>query len=110
MKKPIIPNTLLTFAMMVCLLLSTTPTAHDFLKHQRWHDHDDHDDHKTLMKIVHDPHWDIIYVFGEECSEARKAEAKEFEEKFVKAIQLWLQPLREYNTGKPIVNDCRFQQ
>lgn len=62
------------------------------------------------MKIVHEPYWDIIYVFGEECPEGRKAEAKAFEEEIVKAIQIWLQPLREYNTGKPIVNDFRFQQ
>lgn len=89
---------------MVCLLLSTTPTAHDFLLHQRWHD-----DHKILMKIVHEPHWDIIYVFGAECPEFRKANGKEFEEDIVKAIQLWLQPLREYNAGKYIVNDFRFQ-
>ncbi len=105
MKKTRIPNTLLTFAVITVTLLNTTPTAHAFLKVQRLHD-----DHKILMKIVHEPHWDIIYVFGEECPAERKAEAKEFEEEIVKAIQLWLQPLRELNTGKPIVNEFRFQQ
>ncbi len=105
MKKTQIPNILLTFAVITVTLLSTTPTAHAFLKHQWWDD-----DHKILMKIVHEPHWDIIYVFGEDCPAERKAEAKAFEEEIVKAIQLWLQPLRELNTGKPIVNDFRFQQ
>lgn len=105
MKKQHIPKTLLTLAVIGILLLSNTPIAYDFIIHQLWFP-----DKQYLTKIVHEPHWDIIYVFGEECPDFKKAAAKQFEEDIVKAIQLWLQPLRELNTEEPIVNDFRFQQ
>ncbi len=106
MKKPIIQNILLTFAVITVLLLSTTPTAHDFtsLKHHLG----ERADSITLIEKVHEKHWDIAYKYGPDCPADYKAKNKEIEDLITKALQLWLQPLREIETKEPIVNQFRY--
>ena len=106
MKKTQIPNTLLTFAVITVLLLSTTPTAHAFthLKQQKGTD-----DLLLLIDKVHEKHWNIVYTFSDKCPEEKTEGAKQLEEDIVTALQILLQPLREYDTKLPIVNDFRFQ-
>ncbi len=110
MKKPIIQNILLTFAVITVLLLSTTPTAHDFtsLKHQLG-GLGGTADSIILIEKVHEKHWDIGYGFGPDCPADYKAESKQIEDLITKALQLWLQPLREIETKEPIVNEFRYQ-
>ncbi len=106
MKKPIIPNTLLTLTLITVLLLSNTPTAHAF-KHKEVHETKFA---RLLIERVHDEHWNIVYAIRGSCSEERRANPKKFEEDITTALQILLQPLREYDTKLPIVNDFRFKK
>ena len=107
MKKLRIPNTLLTFGVIIGLLFSTTPTTHAFtsVKFQfGWQR-----DKITLIDKVHQKHWDIAYAYGADCPAAKKAGGKKFEGDITSVLQKWLQPLREIKTKAPIVNAFRYQ-
>ena len=94
------------FVLTVCLLLSTAASVLGF-------DTFDHIGiaHSPLIEKVHDDYWDITYKFGGDCSgvENRITDA-ELENAITKAVQIWLQPLRELKMEKPIVNDFRFNK
>ncbi len=92
--------------MITVILLSTTPTAHAF-QHKELHEIKSH---RLLIERVHAEHWNIVYAIRGSCSEERRANAKKFEEDITTALQILLQPLREYDTKLPIVNDFRFQK
>ena len=96
------------FVLTVCLLLSTTTPVLGFatLGHTRGSRYE-----FALIREVHDDYWDITYRFADDCSGVEKRITDEDMEKAItKALQVWLQPLRDLQTEKPIVNDFRFNQ
>ncbi len=106
MKKLLKPNVPTMLAVIGCLLFSITPTAHDFVSSEhhvfkKWR--------TDLIKKVHKDHWDIGYRYGDDCKVDNRPEAKDLEEAITKALQIWLQPLRDMKTKQPIVNDFRYQ-
>ena len=96
------------FALTVCVLLSTTTPVLGFgsYEHVRGIKRE-----FALIRKVHDDYWDITYRFADDCSGVEKRITDEDMEKAItKALQVWLQPLRDLQTEKPIVNDFRFNQ
>ena len=107
MKKLLKPNVPIAFVVIGCLLFSVTPTAHDFVSSEhhvfkKWR--------TDLIKKVHKDHWDIGYRYGDDCKVDNRPEAKDLEEAITKALQIWLQPLRDMKTKQPIINDFRYQR
>ena len=107
MKKLLKPNVPIAFVVIGCLLFSATPTAHDFISSEhhvfkKWR--------TDLIKKVHKDHWDIGYRYGDDCKVDNRPEAKDLEEAITKALQIWLQPLRDMKTKQPIINDFRYQR
>ena len=106
MKKLLKPNIPITLMVIVCLLFSITPTARSFISREhhsikRWM--------SDLIKRVHEDHWDIGYRYGDDCQVDSRPKAKDLEEAITKALQVWLQPLRDMKTKQPIVNDFRYK-
>ncbi|MCG9130741.1 ankyrin repeat domain-containing protein [Candidatus Poribacteria bacterium] len=71
-------------------------------------------DVNILMHRVHDAHWKINYGFSEECNHEYHAnpssELVELEKAMELALQTWLQPLREIETKRPIVDSFSFKR
>ncbi len=91
-----------------CLFLSFLQNTYGFISLRHHHYLKERPDSNLLIGKVHESHWDIIYGYGDECSDEKKAEFKEFEKMMTTALQMWLQPLREINTDTPIVSDFRY--
>ena len=92
-----------TLTLMGCLLLCMTPTAQGFmaLEHERGNPVD------HMVAKVHKRHWSIGYRYGDECpAEARNNNAA-LTAAVTEAIQIWLQPLRDY-AKRPLVDDFRY--
>lgn len=65
----------------------------------------------SLIKRVHEEHWDIFYQFHADCPDSRKTEEnyRLLREKLKWGIRTWLAPLREI-TDRPIVDKFVFHQ
>ena len=61
----------------------------------------------TMIDKVHEPHWDINYMYGDDCFPEDRVNDKALTAAVTEALQIWLQPLRDY-TQRPIVNDFRY--
>lgn len=65
----------------------------------------------ALIKKVHDEYWHITYKYAANCAgKKEKITEAGMEKAITKALQIWLQPLRDMQTKKPIVNDFRFNK
>ena len=96
------------FALTVYLLLSTTTPVLGFasIEHVLGSKHE-----SALIRKVHDDYWDITYRYADNCiGKKEKITDEDMEKAITKALQVWLQPLRDLQTEKPIVNDFRFNQ
>lgn len=96
----------ITLVLMGCLLFNFTPTAHDFSSDQHhvfkhWEN--------NLIKKAHKDHWSIGYRYGDDCLPEDRPAEKDLEEAMTKALQVWLQPLRDMKTQQPIVNEFRYE-
>ncbi len=89
-----------------CLFFSIVPAAQGFiaLHHEGWENLDG-----LLINKVHAPHWTISYSYGDDCPPEMRNNDKAITAAVTKALQTWLQPLRDYS-NKPIVNDFRYHQ
>ena len=98
-------NLVFTGVLVGCLLFSTVPAAQGFitLDHE-WKEH-----RNVLLDKVHAPHWTITYGYGDDCPPEARNNDKALTAAISKALQTWLQPLRDYSK-KPIVNDFRYQR
>ena len=95
------------FALTVCVLLSTTTPVLGFATY----DHVWGGEYELLITKVHDEYWHITYRHANDCSGVEKRITDEDMEKAItKALRVWLQPLRDLQTEKPIVNDFRFNR
>lgn len=70
----------------------------------------------NLIRRVHKERWTIGYAYADPewgepagvCPPEKRNNGKAIEEVITKALQAWLQPVRDMNTGKPVVNDFRY--
>ena len=93
-----------TLTLLGCLLLGMTPAAQGFIafEHERGQPVD------TMIDKVHAPHWDIAYRYGDDCHPEDKVNTKALTAAVTEALQIWLQPLRDY-AQRPIVADFRYR-
>ncbi len=95
------------FALTVCVLLSTTTPVLGFATY----DHVWGGEYELLITKVHDEYWHITYRYADDCiGKEKKITDEDMEKAITKALRVWLQPLRDLQTEKPIVNDFRFNQ
>ena len=105
----------LTLIVMVWLSVNLLPVADGFIA-------GDHHNPRTrgklnsLIRRVHKDQWVIGYVYagpelGEPagvCPPGARNNGAAIEETIETALRAWLQPVKDLNTGKPVVDDFRF--
>ena len=98
----------LMVALAVYLCLGTLPATQGFMA---W-DHilKPHLKRKmnNLIRRVHKAEWTIGYRYMDNCPPAARNNGKAIEEAITTSLRAWLQPVRDLNTGKPVVDDFRF--
>ena len=97
----------LTVGLAVCLCLGALPATEGFITF----------DHfnpivrgkmNNLIRRVHKAEWVIGYRYADNCPAGARNNGKAIEEAITKSLNAWLQPVREMNTGKPVVDDFRY--
>ena len=98
----------LTLALAVCLCFSTLPATQGFITF----DHRTREEFKrkrnNLIRRVHKEEWVIGYRYADNCPPAARNNGQAIEEAITTALRAWLQPVREMNTGKPVVENFRY--
>ena len=99
----------LTLALAVYLCLVTLPATEGFMAFD--HILKPHLKRKmnNLIRRVHKAEWVIGYRYMDNCPPAARNNGKAIEETITTALRAWLQPVRELNTGKPVVDDFRYE-
>ena len=99
---------LLTLAVAIGVLLSSAPTTDGFMAL----DHRTREAYKrrfnNLIRRVHKDQWVIGYWYADNCPSEAKNNGPAIEETIEAALRAWLQPVKDLNTGKPVVDDFRF--
>ena len=91
----------------VYLCLVTLPATEGFMAF-------DHKNPRTRRKLnnlirrVHKAEWVIGYRYKDNCLPADRKNGQAIEEAITTSLRAWLQPVREMNTGKPVVDDFRY--
>ena len=62
----------------------------------------------NLIRRVHKAEWVIGYRYTDNCPPKSRNNGKAIEETITTALRAWLKPVRELNTGKPVVDDFRY--
>ena len=96
---------ILVLPLLLWVCLSIAPIAHGWSTFEQL----ERIRYNNLSRKVHADHWTIGYVYDKECLPEEMNNNKALEEAMTKAIQAWLQPIRDLNTGKPVVNDFRYE-
>ena len=106
-EQPNPPHLYLTLALAVYLCLGALPATQGFMAF----------DHKNprvrrklnnLIRRVHKEQWVIGYRYADNCQPKSRNNGKAIEETITTALRAWLQPVRDLNTGKPVVDDFRY--
>ena len=102
------PHLYLTLGLAVCLCLGALPATQGFIAY----DHKAREEFKrqfnSLIRRVHKEQWVIGYRYADNCPPAARKNGQAIEEAITTSLRAWLQPVRELNTGKPVVNDFRY--
>ena len=93
------------FTLIGCLTFSLTPSVSGFISYR----HHFGIRFNSLIHKVHEANWTISYRYATECKPEDRQD-KVLEEAITTALQAWLQPLRELQTARPIVNDFRYRK
>ena len=98
----------LTLALAVYLCLGTLPATEGFIA----------GDHRiperlkrklnSLIRRVHKEQWVIGYRYMDNCPPKSRKNGKAIEEAITTSLRAWLQPVRDLNTGQPVVDDFRY--
>ena len=98
----------LMVGLAVYLCLVTLPATEGFMAYD--HASKPHLRRKAnnLIRRVHKAEWVIGYRYKDNCPPAARNNGKAIEEAITTSLRAWLQPVREMNTGKPVVDDFRF--
>ena len=104
------PHFYLTFALAVYLCLVTLPATQGFITfdHQRQVPEHIRRNFNNLIRRVHKEQWVIGYVYMDNCPPEARNNGEAIEEAITTSLRAWLQPVREMNTGKPVVDDFRY--
>ena len=98
----------LTLGLAVCLCFSTLPATQGFITF----DHRTREEFKrkrnNLIRRVHKAEWVIGYRYMDNCPPSARNNGQAIEEAITTSLRAWLQPVREMNTGKPVVDDFRY--
>ena len=63
----------------------------------------------NLIRRVHKAEWVIGYRYKDNClPKSDRKNGQAIEEAITTSLRAWLQPVREMNTGKPVVDDFRY--
>ena len=62
----------------------------------------------NLIRRVHKEQWTIGYRYADNCAPGARNNGQAIEEAITASLNAWLQPVRELNTGKPVVDDFRY--
>ena len=105
------PHFYLTFALAVYLCLVTLPATQGFraYDHQRQVPEHIRRNFNNLIRRVHKEQWVIGYVYMDNCPPKSRNNGQAIEEAITTSLRAWLKPVREMNTGKPVVDDFRYE-
>ena len=94
----------------VWLWLGALPATQGFMAydHQRLFPEHLRRKMNNLIRRVHKEQWVIGYRYKDNCPPAARNNGKAIEEAITTSLRAWLKPVREMNTGKPVVDDFRF--
>ena len=62
----------------------------------------------NLIRRVHKEQWVIGYRYADNCPARARNNGQAIEEAITKSLNAWLQPVRELNTGQPVVDAFRY--
>ena len=104
------PRLYLMLALAVYLCLSVLPATEGFMAfdHQRRAPEHIRRNWNNLIRRVHKEQWVIGYRYMDNCPPKSRKNGKAIEEAITQSLNAWLQPVRELNTGKPVVDDFRY--
>ena len=104
------PHLWLTLALAVYLCLVTLPATQGFMAFDHQRRMPEHIRRKinNLIRRVHKAEWVIGYVYTDNCPPKSRNNGAAIEEAITTSLRAWLQPVREMNTGKPVVDDFRY--
>ena len=99
---------LVTLAVAIGVLFSSAPTTDGFIASD--HRLPEHFKRKlnNLIRRVHKDQWVIGYAYMANCPPEARKNGPAIEATITQALNAWLQPVRDLNTGKPVVSDFRF--
>ena len=104
----------LTLAVVGSLLFSMSPTADGFIAFDHFNPRVRRK-MNNLIRRVHKDQWVIGYAYvgpewgeGGVCPPEARNNGEAIEAVITQALNAWLQPVRDLNTGKPVVSDFRF--
>ena len=63
----------------------------------------------NLIRRVHKAEWVIGYRYMDNCPPKSRNNGQAIEEAITTSLRAWLQPVRDLNTGKPVVDDFRYE-
>ena len=100
----------LTLGLAVCLCLVTLPATQGFMAFDHQRRMPEHIKRKlnNLIRRVHKEQWVIGYRYADNCPPKSRKNGKAIEEAITTSLNAWLQPVRELNTGQPVVDDFRY--
>ena len=100
----------LTLGLAVCLCLGALPATQGFMAfdHQRLFPEHLRRKINNLIRRVHKEQWVIGYRYTDNCPPKSRKNGKAIEEAITTSLNAWLQPVRELNTGQPVVADFRY--
>ena len=62
----------------------------------------------NLIRRVHKAEWVIGYRYMDNCPPKSRNNGQAIEEAITTSLRAWLKPVRELNTGKPVVDEFRY--
>ena len=98
---------LVTLAVAIGVLFSSAPTADSFIAFDHFYFRIKRK-FNNLIRRVHKQQWVIGYAYMDNCPPEARKNGPAIEEVITQALNAWLQPVRDLNTGKPVVSDFRF--
>ena len=95
---------LLMLTITACIIKSK-PAQQKFITYAQQHFHSDH----LLIKKIAKTEWKIVYRYEAQCPPEDRQNGKALEEAMSKALQAWLQPLRELQPARPLTRNFRYE-
>ena len=100
----------LTVGLAVWLWLGALPATEGFITfdHPRQVPEHIREIRNNLIRRVHKAEWVIGYRYADNCPPGARNNGQAIEEAITKSLNAWLQPVRELNTGQPVVDAFRY--